>query len=452
MSRVSKLYRGLLYLFCLVTIVFYVYLQVSHFLNIPEPYQEPDSLEFLYPESVPYAWGSVKPPFVPFIYKLLGRNIELIVVVQLVFSLLSWIFLAYASARSLRSASLIPVAFICILGLGLSDAVSMWNKSILSESFSLSLLACFTGAWLLFLRNISFRNTIMLIIIATSFVLTRTANGFLLLMLAGILILGVILNFRSANRNHYLAIICSFLVLFLISDSISNTNNRWTPYFLNVLSMRILTNHEMLTYFEDHGMPVTDSLMERAGKWSQEDDFAYYKDPDLEEFRKWLYSKGKSTYALYLLTHPAYTMSEPLHDLQRMIFSTRSRLMYYAPKGFTSPLQGKLFDYLSAWSLFTVYVFLTGILWGLNLLYAISKKRAVVWVPLVMIFLVYPLAALTWHADAMEIERHALPVAIQARLGFILLVLFLIDTILYDRLLTIEKFINNIWEKKHISI
>src|SRR3990167_8350871 len=99
----------------------------------------------------------------------------------------------------------------------------------------------------------------------------------------------------------------------------------------------------MRAYFENHGMPVTDSLMARADKWSHEDDFAYYKDPDLEQFRNWLYTKGKSTYVRYLLTHPAYLISEPFHDLQHMMFSTKSRLMYYAPKGFKSPLQSTLF-------------------------------------------------------------------------------------------------------------
>jgi hypothetical protein len=229
-----------------------------------------------------------------------------------------------------------------------------------------------------------------------------------------------------------------FVILFLISNAILNKNYRWAPYFLNVVSMRILTNSEMLKYFEDHGMPVTKSLIARSNKWAHEDDFAYYKDPNLEQFRNWLYSKGKLTYLYFLLSHPVYLISEPLHDLQRMMFSTQSRLMYYAPKGFESPLPGKPFNYLSAWSLFHVYVFLTGVLFGLNLVYVISKKNTVIWVPLIMILLVFPLVILTWHADAMEIERHALPVAVQARLGFIFLLLFTIDAILHNKNITIK--------------
>jgi hypothetical protein len=418
-------------LFSLVIIAFYVYIQVSHFLNIPEPYQEPDSVEFLNPEFVPHAWGNVKPPFVPFVYKLLGRNIELITVVQLLFSMFSWIFLAYVLAHSVRTVLMMPVIFILVITLSLSDVVSMWNKSILSESFSLSLLACFVGIWILVVKDVTLKRVAILIIIATMFALTRTANGFILLMVSVVLIIAVLLSRQSIQRRYYLIISIIFLILFLVSNTISNINNRWTPYFLNVLSKRILTNQEMRAYFENHGMPVTDSLMARADKWSHEDDFAYYKDPDLEQFRNWLFSKGKSTYTRYLLTHPAYLISKPLPDLHRMMFS--GQIPYYAPKGFKSPLQGMLFNYLSSWSLYPVYVFLAGVLFGLNLVYATSKNLSVLWVPLIMILLVLPIAILTWHADAMEIERHALPIAVQARLGFILLFLFVIDVILYER-------------------
>lgn len=433
MNVISVSHRHFFYLISLIIIIFYVYLQFSYFLKIPEPYQEPDSLEFLYPESTPYPWGSVKPPFVPFIYKLLGRDIELIVIMQLVFSIFSWIFLACVLANLLKCNYLIPFAFIFILGLSLSDTVSMWNKSILGESLSLSILSCFVGAWLLVIEKMTIRRVVILIIVSIIFTLTRAVNGFILLMIAVIILIFISLYRRLYNKYYYLLISFIFIILFLISNIILNANNRWVPYFLNIVSMRILPNSEILKYFQEHGMPVSDNLMARSNKWAHEDNYAYYKDPNLEQFRNWVYSKGKLTYFYFLLTHPAYLISEPLHDFQRMIFSTQSRLMYYAPKGFESPLSHNIFKYLSAWSLFHVYVFLTGVLFGLNLIYVSSKKRKVLWVPLIMTILVFPLIILTWHADAMEIERHALPVAVQARLSFIFLLLFTIDIILSDK-------------------
>ena len=50
-------------------------------------------------------------------------------------------------------------------------------------------------------------------------------------------------------------------------------------------------------------------------------------------------------------------------------------------------------------------------------------------VPLVMILLVYPLAAMVWHGDSHEIDRHVLPIVVQARIGFILLLLLAVDSV-----------------------
>lgn len=422
--------KRLLYLFFLIAVGVYAYLQISTFLNIPEPFQEPDSIEFLSPEATPYAWGGAKHPFVPFIYKLLGRDIELIPAAQLLFSMFSWTFLAYVLARSVRTIWIAPVMFISILAFSLSAPVSMWNKSILAESISLSLIACFVGSWILFIDGITLKRLTLLIIMSIMFTLARTANIFMALTLSIIIFTAFLLNRQPIQRRYYLAISIVFLILFIGSNAIANRDNHWAAYFLNVLSKRVLVNQEMRTYFEEHGMPVNDSLMARADKWSHDDDFAYYKDPNLEQFREWLYIKGKATYIRYLLTHPKYLIAKPLPDLHRMMFS--GQVPYYAPKGFKSPLQHRLFDYLSSWSLYPVYVFLSGVLFGLNLIYATSKKFTAAWVPLIMMLLVIPFANLTWHADALEIERHVLPVAIQARLGFIILFFFAVDVTLSE--------------------
>lgn len=46
---------------------------------------------------------------------------------------------------------------------------------------------------------------------------------------------------------------------------------------------------------------------------------------------------------------------------------------------------------------------------------------------LTLLFLVYPVAVLTWHSDAMEVQRHAAQLAVQFQLGLWLLLLFAID-------------------------
>jgi hypothetical protein len=60
----------------------------------------------------------------------------------------------------------------------------------------------------------------------------------------------------------------------------------------------------------------------------------------------------------------------------------------------------------------------------------IWKRTAVLLVPVMMIVLTYPLAAIVWHGDAAEVGRHALMVAIQLRLGLWMLLLFAADVVL----------------------
>ncbi|RJQ48961.1 MAG: hypothetical protein C4538_02915 [Nitrospiraceae bacterium] len=377
------------------------------------------------------------PPLIPIIYKLLGKNAENLANVQFIFSICSWIFLAYAVAWSLKNLWLQPFAYLLILGLSLSHIISLWNKTILSESLTISFFICFVGIWILLVQNRSITKTAILIAVSTLFVLVRNANAYLLLFLAGIIIVVSIAIRLQPHRRYYISIAIIFSILFLISNATSDSKNQWTGYFLNVVSTRILPDEKIRTYFEKHGMPVTEALMSRSGKWSHEDDFAYYNDPQLEQFREWLYAHGKSTYIKFLVTHPVYLFIKPLHEFQDMFFS--SRLIYYAPKGFTESKFGKLVDYISAWGLYPAYVFLTGVFFGLTLLFAISKRSLISWVPLVSILLVYPLAVLVWHGDSHEIDRHMLPIVVQARLGFILLFLFAIDAIISENYLNADK-------------
>ncbi|MBI4707196.1 MAG: hypothetical protein HY761_04660 [Candidatus Omnitrophica bacterium] len=371
------------------------------------------------------------PPLIPLVYQLLGENVEALANVQLLLSICSWMFLAYTVARSLRNFYLKPLVYFLILGLSLSHIISIWNKTILSESFTLSIFVCLTGVWFLFVQNHSYKKAVAIMIISIMFVLVRNANAYVLLMLCGVLLISSTVSRLSAHRRYYLAIAAMCFILLPISNAVSDTKNQWTGYFLNVLSTRILPDETLRTYFKNHGMPLTETLMSRSGKWSHEDNFAYYNDPELGQFREWLYAHGKSTYVRFLITHPVYLFVRPLHDLHDMFFS--SRLIYYAPKGYVQTKLGKLFDYASAWGLYPVYIFLTGILVGLNLLWACSKKSPVSWVPLIMILLVYPMAVLVWHGDSHEIDRHILPVVVQARLGFVLLLLFALDAVCKKR-------------------
>ena len=94
-------------------------------------------------------------------------------------------------------------------------------------------------------------------------------------------------------------------------DASLEQGQRWVFPFYNVMGMRILPVPEHVTYFSDHGMPVSPALYERTGKYASSDDSAFYNDPRLEEFRTWTYRSGKTTYIRFLLSHPLYAITAP---------------------------------------------------------------------------------------------------------------------------------------------
>ncbi|RJQ18465.1 MAG: hypothetical protein C4560_07250 [Nitrospiraceae bacterium] len=414
----------------LVIIGAYVYLQVYHFLAIPDPLLFPDSARYLKTTTVfsdaLLPEHGVTPPVVPLIYKLLGEDINVIAFSQLVLSILSWVFLSYAVSRTMKSVWISLIAFIAILTFSLSSAISLWNGVILSESLSLSIFACFIGSWILMFEKQSLKRSLLLITASVLFALSRTAHVYLLLMLGCILGVAGLFNLRAVKRKYCLAFSVIYIVMSLLSNVSANVGTQWTVYFVDVLSTRILPDPEKREYFEKHGMPVDENLMKLEGKFAQEGNWAFHNDPNLEEFRKWLYSSGKSTYVRFLLTHPHFLITGPFEDFLQMMYGYR--LIYYAPKGYSSPL-GALFDYMDSPLIFPIYIFAAGILAGMNLIFAGSGKSTVSLVPIIMMLLVYPLMALVWHADSHELERHVLTFSVQARLSYILLGLFTINAL-----------------------
>jgi len=368
-------------------------------------------------------WLKGRPPTVPLFYKLAGNTPNAIAMFQLIFSLLSWGVLALLVSRAIAVDWLKLFAFLLIQIFSLSSSVILWDGFILSDSISISLMVLFIACWLWLLESSHWYKAVLTIMVAFLWAFSRDTNAWVLLMLAGLL---TIIGGLSRSRT-YLLMAAAFTLVFVANEVSQKYSRRWVTPFINVVGKRILPNPEWTAYFGQLGMPVTPALMRLSGQLAWNHNWAFYKDPALEQFRDWVHKRGKLTYVRFLLAYSAMTIQEPLRNIESLI---APQLSYYWSPGFSPILNGVLAEtiYPQEWAL--LWVSIMGTLVGIGFAFAVQEGRTRWLVPLILIVIAYPHLALVWHSDPNDIGRHALQASIHFRLGLWILLLFMADMLL----------------------
>ncbi len=223
-------------------------------------------------------WANARPPMFPLLLKVYAADKIKVASFQTAFSIFAWGILALSLAYSLKGL-LRPIAFALILALSLDRHIAGWDVVMLTESLSISLLVLFLATWLWLLRGWSWGKVIILSLVAFAWAFTRDTNGWILLMIAGLILLGV-LFFKA--RRRYLVVAFVFVLIFALSNLSANRGHRWVFPFQNVLAQRILPDQQAVAFFADCGMPVTPQLLDLAGGFANSEDRAFYLDPVLE--------------------------------------------------------------------------------------------------------------------------------------------------------------------------
>lgn len=357
-----------------------------------------------------------KPAVVPMLYKLLGGSALAIVLAQSALAAVCWMALAWQAARSMSATAAKLSVGAGVLAISLQSDVLMWDRYALSESVSLAMFAAFVAAWLSYLRGPSARRALAVVAVGVLFGLCREANAYLLVALAGCLVVAAVVV--SNLRKSLVAIALAFVLVFAINSKSSSKGAvvqdwgstpgmgaRWVFPLLNVVGQRVLTVDATCRWFQAHGMPVSDSLARAGGKWASSDGLRLYRADDLEGFRAWVLKSGQATYYRYLLTHPAQTLAAPLAHEWELLSPAPGQAR---PAGFVDVLQQHR----------TGHAAFVAVLASLLLALALKDRRGIIIAALLGLAYVHALAV--WHGDAMEICRHAVGLKVQLRVGMAL--------------------------------
>ncbi len=369
-------------------------------------------------------WANTRPPIYPIVLKIFHADKIRVATFQATFSIFAWGMLALAIAFSVKII-LRPIAFGLILFLSLERHIAGWDVVLLTESVSISLMALFLATWFWLLRRWSWGKVTILSLVAFLWAFTRDTNGWILLMIAGLIFIGVLF---FGVRRRYLVLAVIFVLLFTLSNLSADTGHRWVFPFQNVLAKRILTDKEALEFFmADCGMPVTPELLNLAGGFANSGDRAFYNDPALEPYRTWMQASGKSCYVRWLFSRPLLSLREPWADFASLLAFENISTFYpqrYEPllPWYAERLLYPQDALLWLWGLITIAAFAA--------IWKKAWKANPTWVILIgFCLLIYPHVFIVWHGDVPGTHRHALTISLQFILSFWLLGLLAVEAI-----------------------
>ncbi len=340
---------------------------------------------------------------------------------QLFFSIFSCVIFALSFSSVFQNYYVRLASLLSVLFLGMESSIVIWDKHILTESISISVLLLTIS--LLINVHLITRKTIFLILFVfmlTFISLIKITNNYFLL----ILIPFFLFHFYRSSYQHkfnYIFIITTLLTLFTLNQFMLFNGDRTHVPMKDIISSRISTTgyEDIYQYFKESGMPELQPDV--IGKlWTA----PFEEYPELND---WWLNKSSKTYQKYLITHPAYFFMRPFqytNPFNKAVYLYLTPDLHFHEQVVTNKLQ-IIFTDLFLW-VTSAFIFFM-------MLYIIKRKIPVninnIMLPILLLFSGAILFLIIWHADLGELDRHLIQCAIMVRIGLIMSLMHLINTI-----------------------
>jgi hypothetical protein len=396
----------------------------------------------------PTFWTGGNPPGLPLVFKVFGLNWDTftghqyanianrITIFQSVFSFFAVSILAFSVASVMRRKWLRPLAVFVVFGLGLSIEVAQWNRMLLSESLSTSLLfgivaggVLLSNWWFDSGRTQGFIAMVLAGIIALGIALytfTRDVNSYFLFALGVLsLPLAVLAAVRRKKRWWAYAVIVGVMLLAAVGSA-SSRQARWSYPFINLVYDRILPDSNAVDFFVRHDFPI--EVIESIQPKSRNDLHVALRAEQAEPFWSWFEESARLVHIKFLLSRPVYTLIAPLSDLPELL---SPEISWYRVRIHSQPAWLSLASaFFYPKSFLVLGIWLIPILGSTAVLIRSSRGQVFWAIPLLLLVSLYPLFLVIWHGDTAAMERHSQPVGLGLRLSLWLLTFFVLDEFL----------------------
>jgi len=369
-------------------------------------------------------WAGQRPPLAPLVLKMVGSSTGF-VAFQSLLAVAAWGLLAFTVGRLVPAGWRRVAAAWTVLAFASTTPVILWNRSVLSESLSLSILAVLVAAVIWTARHLTWPRVTAVLLASWAFAETRDAQVWTVGLLGLALAVVVLVHGRRHRRwsRRAGALAAGLLLVAGLTGGDAGHTGRTIQNMANVLFVRVFPFPARVSWFAAHGMPDAPTIDRLAAGVAATPGTAKVvgldlSDPDNARLGRWIADHGQATYLLWLVTHPDYLITEPLLRPEQAFNFANGSLTFYAVTGrVDSPLTAVFWP---AW-------------WWLLPLTAIGLVAATVtgwWrersAPTVVLLAVVGLLSMliAWQGDGQEVTRHTIEGFAELRLA--VLVLFVI--------------------------
>ncbi len=333
--------------------------------------------------------------------------------------------------------------------------IVLWDRELLSESVTLSLLALFTSGWFLWIHRPTRGHAGLLCTTGWLWGWTKDTNAWVLAILGLACLLAAI--WAESRRAHLGVLAATFLTAFLLVGHTSDRTvalanalarepcttartqmalgaPRWAFSLTNVIGSRIVPNPKYRAWFAARGMPDDPVTREFLQRWVDDDEFRSCPPADFEPMQNWVRTEGKRVYVRFLVFHPTWLLEAPLAD-GNSLFAASTAFAGEALRehGFRTILPSSIENILFARTIAHTAGLGMLVLLGVSLACAMMSRSSCWLTPLGLVVLAWPHALVVWHGDSMEVSRHALQMNVHLRLGTWVLALLVLDAIVARR-------------------